>query len=611
MKRFGMVLVISVLVAVSGCIFDTDDDNDNRDSLTGQVDGLGIGSIAAEYYPMVPGSVWVYDQKYASEVLNTSQVVTEVCGSKYTIDGTTYFRVESTLNTESSPEHTHYWYDGDDVYYIIPADIAEMLYGSERNHLQYRFDVDEGEIWSVYEYKWVPDQEDIDQGSNDASEYIDTITKKSYIGKQSIWTKAGKFDNCMTFKTISRTQYREMIYNRWGGPQEKVLEDGHYEETTYTWFAPGVGLVKTEMNQTGVMGNDPISSYRVKELTSYDIPSFPERHSITGKVVDWDGGGVSGVTVAVTGEDVSRTVMTDVDGYFIFDDLQPGYYEVMPQLTGKDIVPGIATLHIIESDTYAGTFLCQDVTASAIKPTYAAEVYLQFNEGATWTYSRTSYNDQGEPYGEQRLLEYVCNGEVLHEETGEQFIELDTDFYDYEYYAVDGEDVYHHNPDAWILVTVAKPALIQSHGGVEDAFDNETGEMLVYTFDKPAGTAWSIVESSSTRDSSYVTMCFSGRYTGLETVETGAGTFDGCARFETVIQSGFHADSFKGGDTYYVSGSQTFILTRWFAPNVGLVKETQVEFRDGDDLQEDGTIVDKRGRFLYDEELILQAYSIP
>ena len=50
--------------------------------------------------------------------------------------------------------------------------------------------------------------------------------------------------------------------------------------------------------------------------------------SITGQVTDASQGAISGATVKVTGGSVERTTTTNDEGFYTFDNLNPGNYTV-------------------------------------------------------------------------------------------------------------------------------------------------------------------------------------------------------------------------------------------------------------------------------------------
>ena len=132
-------------------------------------------------------------------------------------------------------------------------------------------------------------------------------------------------------------------------------------------------------------------------------------------------------------------------------------------------------------------------------------------------------------------------------------------------------DTYFTDDDSpWSRTKAAKAAI---------ASVSEYDEGLVYRFDVAAGTSWTVAYATVTRDSS--TVCFNvwARYAGTETIEVPAGTLRDCARFDYVLQTGSLTDTHTGApDMYLYNGALTTITSSWFAPGVGLVKETKMDF---------------------------------
>ena len=75
-----------------------------------------------------------------------------------------------------------------------------------------------------------------------------------------------------------------------------------------------------------------------------DAAQQPQPGAITGRVVDGFGP-LPGATVAVTGENVSRTAVTDRHGDYRFDDLPHGEYRVQVEFISK-FVPKVAALAV-------------------------------------------------------------------------------------------------------------------------------------------------------------------------------------------------------------------------------------------------------------------------
>ena len=605
-RLFAMCLCI----VVSGCIFD--DNNDDSDQTPDTLNGLGIGTVAATYFPMTPGVVRYYTENRTVSnagkgTSSTTESYSLKCISKYIFDGTTYAR---EIDGRAPDESINYWYDGNDVYRImpymwlkvagtdVPDDIESPYHDLERDMVYQRFNVPVGTSWTILDKHRTYD--------SSPGNYFDYRITCTYTGMETVKIDMGVFERCMTFEYTTIEKYR--LSN---GDDE--IEENEITTTRHVWFAPDVGLVRdNELVTTG----DGYEATTETVLTAIAFdgayePDGIEGYSVSGRIVDWDGVGVSGVSVAVSGEGISRSGVTADNGTFNIGGLTQGYYELIAAHSGLSIKPSGTCFSIVESDTYLGVFLAADDQTSATVPAGPLESYMQFATGATWRYTMTDYRDTGEPY-EPREVIYECNGEVLHGENGGRYVELSLEQgNDTEYYAMRNGEMYCYYPEIRYLAMVGKRAAVESDTVFGENFDMDTSEALYYSFDKGAGTGWGIASATSSHDSSYATVCYSAAFVGLESVDTGAGVFDDCAKFELYWQEGSQADNFKGGDMYYVSGARTVIVTRWFAYGVGMVKEEVARVEEYDSVEEDGTVVLEPGRFQLESTLDLEASTIP
>ena len=304
-------------------------------------------------------------------------------------------------------------------------------------------------------------------------------------------------------------------------------------------------------------------------------------------------------------------MLTGADGYFSIDSLPRGQYRLALSHGALAVTPEISVCDIVESDVYVGTFLGETSNVKDRKPEYAAKRYLQLEEGNEWDYVETGhYEDSGREY----VKEYntTCLGDVFDEDAGRTYLTVDYSHNNRnDRFRIDGSTVYWYEPD--ILLTLAyavgKPAIREAQEALYDEPETWNTEMPLFRFDKAAGFAWDACTATSVRDSSCAYLCISAEYAGLETIETTAGKFEDCTRFEFIFQTGYlsmmNKDSNADGENFHRSGSMTLIETRWFAPDVGLVKKTAMRFNDGDRHQEDGSFIFVPGRFLLESSMEL------
>lgn len=200
----------------------------------------------------------------------------------------------------------------------------------------------------------------------------------------------------------------------------------------------------------------------------------------------------------------------------------------------------------------------------------SAENYLPMSVGSTWTYSEivTSYWD-GEPDVSTETYTSTCTGtSVLNGET--YWVSCDTHEWGevQAYLRIDGDNVYIYNPD-WAM----KPAKMG-----KQAKTAVTGEILLFKFNQPVGTTWTVVSDSEPGDGYSYSYVITGKYSGLEDVTTAAGTFANCAKFvDTTIEAGFDMNK---------EFTSTTISTNWLAPGVGPIKNTRTKSHDGSVINE-------------------------
>lgn len=90
-----------------------------------------------------------------------------------------------------------------------------------------------------------------------------------------------------------------------------------------------------------------------------DFTALDPYYDISGEIVDADGNPVAGVQVTLndlTNSDPSvapKTTETDTSGSYIFEDLEPGHYSVVPSGSGKTFDPSSADIQLENSNMIA------------------------------------------------------------------------------------------------------------------------------------------------------------------------------------------------------------------------------------------------------------------
>ena len=299
MKRIYSMQVV-IMVCIAGCIFSN---SERRRSDPDTIGNLGIGANAYAFMPMKPGQVWEYSRSFTEtrdgETYSNQEATTHRCVSNSTMLDASYFVLQY------SPEnYSTFWYNGNDVYMIVPLDFARakpagvaaaeaveslVLHESEQARLWYRFDVPAGTSWISYERSWVPSEDDLDRYDKD-----DFWTYKNtarYLGTEAITTPTGTFAGCMKFEHVAVSEGRDTVPDDpWTGIESPGTMEYTTNTTTYTWFAPDIGMIKETETTTSRVSNNPYdySSYTEMMLESSEyagaiVSKNEESFSITGK----------------------------------------------------------------------------------------------------------------------------------------------------------------------------------------------------------------------------------------------------------------------------------------------------------------------------------------
>ncbi|MDP2983687.1 MAG: carboxypeptidase-like regulatory domain-containing protein [Candidatus Latescibacter sp.] len=306
-------------------------------------------------------------------------------------------------------------------------------------------------------------------------------------------------------------------------------------------------------------------------------------YSITGSVKtgSTSGTGLSGVAVTLTGpNNIKLTATTVTDGSYSFSNLADGNYSVAAVKSGYTFDQASIAV-TVKGASVAVTPLIGTQTSSGTGTT-EAYLYLPYKVGATWSYK--SHSVSGTYTFDDTYTEKVTGTKISGGKTYLISVKSYKDYSDTSYVRIENNIAYlfMENVDLSLAKT-AKPARINKTSMI-----NANLELPMFKFGINPGTSYTIY--SLTQNG--VTVSFTGKYIGLENATVTAGSFQNCAKYE--ITSLWQSTSNN------VVSSDTNVMSIWFAPNVGLVKEEDVYTAQTGSVKSVST-----------ESMALVSYSIP
>lgn len=214
--------------------------------------------------------------------------------------------------------------------------------------------------------------------------------------------------------------------------------------------------------------------------------------------------------------------------------------------------------------------------------TTGASLYLPYKVGATWTYK--SHSVSGTYTSDDTFTEKVTGTKVSGGKTYLISVKSYKDYNDTSYVRSENNIAYLFMENVDLnLAKTAKPARINKTSKI-----NADLELPMFKFGISQGTSYSIY--STTQNGTTVT--FTGKYIGLENATVTAGSFQNCAKYEIKLLWQSTSNN--------VVSSDTNVMSMWFAPNVGLVKEEDVY-----------TAQTGSAKNVSTESIALVSYSIP
>ena len=330
MKKVLALMLVLLMAFIVGCITDSDSKDDNSDTDNG---GSGSGSTAkaAEYLPLQVGVTWKWESTDSDDYSYGS---TETITGTTSLGGREYYVISDD--------------DGDDTYIRLANDIVYMYMEeewAEKAHARgatfetkdvpmFDFNKSAGKTWSIYS----------DTQSEEGYSSTVKITGK-YVGLKSVTVPAGTFSNCAVFEITMESQYKSTyIYETYTGTYTSVST--HY-------FAKGIGPVKIASNDIDISNGEKYEYSDTQECTYYSIPGGASggdpnsggngdtndngggsggtgigtgSYTVTGRVVDSSGKGISGIKVTIFDEYKEASATTDANGYYTFSNIATGSY---------------------------------------------------------------------------------------------------------------------------------------------------------------------------------------------------------------------------------------------------------------------------------------------
>ena len=228
MKKLIALMLILLMAFVFGCIFDKDDDEDDK----------GTSIKAEDYIPLKQGNTWTWNDTDNYGVSSTSL---EVIIGTTIIDGKTYWIMNDS--------------DVDTMYIRIANNIVYMYINDEpinREVPVFDFNKSPGDTWTTF-------TETIgDQGISGT--LIQTV---KYIGLKDVTVPAGSFSDCVVFEITTESEYSFIANN--------ITHNVTFTEITTIYLAKGVGPVKDINVITDESDGEKSESSETSELKSYNI----------------------------------------------------------------------------------------------------------------------------------------------------------------------------------------------------------------------------------------------------------------------------------------------------------------------------------------------------
>ncbi len=311
-------------------------------------------------------------------------------------------------------------------------------------------------------------------------------------------------------------------------------------------------------------------------------------YTVSGRITDTSGKGISGISVGIAGDDIGIHVLTDARGYFTFRNIPSGSYTIAPGREGYSFSPSFTTVIVRGNDFTVDTFVASpsggdgsgDGDESGLTGFAGTNVYYPMSNSASWTIKRS---DTDFKEGSLEVYEYtlIVNGTklvndreywLLMNDDGEfdSFIRIEDDVV---YTFTDFADVYTSDDYIFKNIVNMKPGAVNSlnsqNSSSNDDWDPFKDELPILQLNLNPGIEYDIMSHMISGIGASFTLTWLGEYIGTENVTVTAGTFTNCKKYQII----YYAVGVGGG------GSALEITTTvlWLAPDAGVVKSTEIK----------------------------------
>ncbi|MCE5249358.1 carboxypeptidase-like regulatory domain-containing protein [bacterium] len=536
-KILALLLIVSMVFAV-GCL--TSDSSKNDDEVD---NGGGTGgSLKAEnYIPLVKNATWKWQ---STDESGYSYTYTDVLTGTTTRDGKTYW----VMNEDSSDNlfrlSNNIMYSYAEGEYLEKAHAQQFNLGSTEIPL-YNFNKSVGQTWTIF--------------SDTMSEegYSATINwTGKYIGLKDVTVPSGTFKNCAVFESTMKTEYT----SEWG--------KGSYDEISTTYFAQGIGPVKTIDKYTdyedGKLSYDYTST---DEVIYYNIPGGPSggdntggggsgTYNVSGYITDSTGKPLQNVLVSITVSGEKLETYTDSDGEYLIIEVPNGTYTLTPSKSGYTFTPAYITV-TVNGDDFSATTAIVGKTESGGGGGTTGGTYFPTTKDATWNWKSVIKNADGDLLYDDT---YHVTMSISSPFDGKDFVLMDisNDWNDpfVRYETSENVVYFHYDDDSYIWFKAAANAA------------DEGGTFPFYKFGVSAQASWDVF--SYQYDENTLITC-KGTYLGKEAVTVAAGTFSDCAKILlTFTKTEKHYSLITNS---YITETTVLASQRWFAAGVGMIKK--------------------------------------
>lgn len=219
-----------------------------------------VDPVSGPHFPLTPGSLWIYQRTSVFDgKQQTNRVTSRIVGTKR-VDGGEGSRLETVIESGSATSPAL----SDENIYVASATGIRVYEGNPDDRVSAAFDgayvmrlpAVAGDSYLQYDVKA---DSGIDYDGDGISDQMAELSRLLVVGYEDLSVPAGAFANCLH----QRETVRQTLYASASGsvPQETdfVID---------TWYAPGIGRVRSVIQSAGYSSTSELISYRVGALTN-------------------------------------------------------------------------------------------------------------------------------------------------------------------------------------------------------------------------------------------------------------------------------------------------------------------------------------------------------